>query len=267
MTQGAATTAVQTMADIVPDQATINWFAAGMQHVAADGSWLEPALAERLVAMPYTKRREEARLGRWTAKVTIARALGMEPNLATLRQIVIRNAPDGAPEAIVNGEPLNAVIAMTDRADWAVCSIIPGSERLGCDLELIEPRSAAFVQGYFTATEQARVAAADDPDLVANLIWSAKESALKVMRTGLRRDTRSVVVELLDSGEGEWLKLEVTADDGRRFPGWWIRFGSFVLTVAAAVPTAPPVSLVHPEPLRSACPGHTWMADPYSPSR
>ena len=34
-------------------------------------------------------------------------------------------------------------------------------------------------------------------DAVANLIWSAKESALKVLRTGLRRDTRSVDVSLL----------------------------------------------------------------------
>ena len=69
---------------------------------------------------------------------------------------------------------------------------------VGCDLELVEPRSALFVRDYFTAAERERVAAAParEHDELANLIWCAKESALKVLRTGLRRDTRSVEVEL-----------------------------------------------------------------------
>ena len=96
-----------------------------MQHVAPHDRWLEPALAERLAGMPYTKRREEARLGRWTAKSTRARALGLDPDHdETLRGISIVNAADGAPEAVVKGQPLDGVIAMTDRADWAVCALV-----------------------------------------------------------------------------------------------------------------------------------------------
>ena len=131
-----------------------------MQHVAPHERWLEPALAERLARMPYTKRREEARLGRWTAKSTIARALGLDPDRAdNLRGICIVNAADGAPEAIVEGQPLDGVIAMTDRADWAVCALLSGPCRIGCDLELAEPRSEAFVRDYFTSRERRQVAA------------------------------------------------------------------------------------------------------------
>lgn len=236
-----------------------------MQHIATDEGWVDPGLARRLATFPYTKRREEARLGRWTAKVTIARSLGLEPQLSTLRDIVVSNAPDGAPEASVVGRPLEAVIAMTDRADWAVCAVSPGSHRIGCDLELVEPRSTAFVRDYFTRDEQNCVAASRSPDLVANLIWSAKESALKVLRTGLRRDTRSVTVEVLDVEQAGWQQLAVVSEEGQRFPGWWIRFGRFLLTVTGEVPTTPPVSLEIPEPLRTAVPSHIWMADPYSP--
>jgi 4'-phosphopantetheinyl transferase len=236
-----------------------------MQHVAADPSWQEPALARRLSGMLYAKRRDEARLGRWTAKGTIARAYGINTAPDELRHIEVRNAPDGAPEALIKGKPLDAVIAMTDRADWAVCAIMAGSARIGCDLELVEPRSAAFVRDYFNPPEIASVAASANPDATANLIWSAKESALKVMRTGLRRDTRSVTVELdQETGEG-WHGLRVTAEEGHEFPGWWIRLGSFLLTMATEVATAEPISLEEPQPLQTANPSHAWMNKPYSP--
>jgi 4'-phosphopantetheinyl transferase len=236
-----------------------------MRQVAADPCWQEPDLARRLAGMPYAKRREEARLGRWTAKSTIARACGMNTATKELRHIVVRNAPDGAPEALIKGEPLDAVIAMTDRADWAVCAIMEGSARIGCDLELVEPRSAAFVRDYFNPGEVASVAASAEPDATANLIWSAKESALKVMRTGLRRDTRSVTVKLGDETGTGWNSLQVTAEEGQAFPGWWIRLGSFLLTITTEIPTAEPVSLEEPQPLRTAEPSHAWMDDPYSP--
>jgi 4'-phosphopantetheinyl transferase len=245
-------------------QAGVTWHSAGMQHIAPEQGWLDETLAGRLAKMPYTKRREEARLGRWTAKAAIARAVGIEPEPEALREIVVHNAADGAPQATVYGKPLDAVIAMTDRADWAVCAVLRGTDRIGCDLELVEPRSAAFVRDYFTRPEQDCVAASKDPDASANLIWSAKESALKVLRTGLRRDTRSVEVALLDGEQGGWSELAVTDRDGRRFPGWWIRYNSFLLTVVAEVPIQPPVSQQKPAPLQFAEPGHSWMENPVS---
>lgn len=240
------------------------WLACGVAEVPDDDYWLTPPEAERLNRMRYEKRRSEARLGRWTAKRTLARALGVHGDAAGLKGIVIRNAPDGAPYAVVDDAPAPFTIAMTDRADWAVCALIASHDRIGCDLELVEPRSDRFVEDYFTKAEQRTVRSGDIP-LLANLVWSAKESALKVMRTGLRSDTRSVEVRLGEDGSGPWYPLDVTTDDGRTFPGWWLRYGEFVLTVVGAVATPPPTSLQEPSPLATATPSHSWMHAPLRP--
>lgn len=244
------------------EDGVIHWHAQGMQHVPTGEAWMDERLATRLRALRFAKRRDESRLGRWTAKQTIALAAGIATDAAALREIHVLNAPDGAPEALHGEQPLAAVIAMTDRADWAVCAIMGGTARVGCDLELVEPRSAEFVADYFTAAEQRRVEASGDPALFANLIWSAKESALKVLRTGLRRDTRSVEVTVEDGPPGKWAPLSVQDLEGDRFPGWWLRCGSFILTVAAQRRTPPPVSLVEPPLLFSAEPGHAWLQNP-----
>ena len=233
-----------------------------MHQVAAGSGWMEERLATRLRSLRFAKRRNESRLGRWTAKQTIALATGVEPCAPALRDIHVINAADGAPEALYLNTPLDAVIAMTDRADWAVCAILAGTTRIGCDLELVEPRSAGFRRDYLTPAEQRRVEASGDVPLFANLVWSAKESALKVLRTGLRRDTRSVEVTLEDGADGGWAPLVVQDLEGDAFPGWWLRSGSFVLTIVAQRQTPPPVSLTEPSPLAVAEPAHAWMDDP-----
>ena len=240
---------------------SIVWHACGMAEVPIDDRWMDDVERNRFAAMRYPKRLTEARLGRWTAKNTVALAFGREPTMHALSDIRVRNAPDGAPELYVDDIHQPYVIAMTDRADWAVSALREGPERIGCDLELVEPRSRRFVEEYFTTTEVDAVEAGDH-DLMANLIWSAKESSLKVLRTGLRRDTRTVEV-VAEPGDGRtWTPLVVDVDGGvERHHGWWRRFGAFVLTVAAAVPVDPPVELIAPSPLASAVPGHAWMDD------
>ena len=241
--------------------AAIQWWSAGLEQLPGDDSWVDDAERHRFASMRYRKRRDEAKLARYTAKGTVARAVERPHDSNALASITVRNASDGAPEVWVDGQAAGLVIGMTDRADWAVSAVLEGSARIGCDLELVEPRSSSFVADYFTDAERDVVAISADRDLAANLIWSAKESALKVLRTGLRRPTRSVEVRLSEPTQG-WSPLEVRDVDGSVMPGWWIRFGDFVLTVAAAIPTAEPVSLETPPPLAAAIPGHSWMSSP-----
>lgn len=238
-----------------------------MGELPAHDDWLTPPEAERLQGLSFTKRREEARLARWTAKHALAGALRLDATQAhVLRKLVIRNASDGAPEVFMDDARAPLSISMTDRADWAVCTVIGGEHPIGCDLELVEPRSKAFVADYFTEAERRKIADAPAPDhdLLANLIWSAKESTLKVLRTGLRRDTRSVEVHA-DRSEREdgWCGLYATTTEGLSFTGWWRRFGPFILTYVSTYATMPPESLVEPSPLRHAVPGHSWLDDPY----
>ena len=154
-----------------------------MGEVPAHDDWLTAPEAQRLRGLPYTKRREEARLGRWTAKRAVARTLALSEDPDDLPEVVIRNASDGAPEVFLDGRRAPVAISMTDRADWAVCVVVRGPGPIGCDLELVEPRSPAFVADYFTPAEQARVTAEPDrSDLLANLTWSAKESRMRPSR-------------------------------------------------------------------------------------
>lgn len=242
----------------------VSWFSAGMDTLPDDDSWMDEAEATRIGSMGYSKRRLESTLSRHTAKTTLVRALDLEPTGSSMERITIRNASDGAPEAYLDGDEIDAVLAMTDRADWAVCAVLHGPVRVGCDLELVESRSDAFVRDYFTPAEQALTFETFDRDrhLRANLIWSAKESALKVLRTGLRLDTRTVEVRLPpEPASSGWNPLEVMGPDAV-FPGWWHRFGDFVLTIVAGAPVAEPVSLVDPPGLATAVPTHRWLEQP-----
>jgi 4'-phosphopantetheinyl transferase len=240
------------------DSTPLRWLALGEQHVPPGREWLSPLEADRAAGMRFAKRRNDFLVSRWTAKQALAYAL--HPAAADPHRVEVRPAPTGAPVAFVAGDPAPCSISLTDRAGWAVCLIGPPDRLVGCDLELVEERTPAFVADWFTPAERAVVAAHEtDHDLLANLIWSAKESALKVLQTGLRRDTRTVEVTLHDEQVGEWRALTVEAVEGAVFPGWWCRHGDFLLTVAADAPLAPPASLLSPEPLRDAVPTHSWM--------
>ena len=143
---------------------------------------------------------------------------------AALAGIEVRNAPSGAPYVCVDGTPIGVGVSISDRAGWAVCVTSPtGLPAVGCDLELVEPRSPGFVRDFLTVAEQhlvASCAAGDERDAVTNLIWSAKESALKVLRVGLRRDTRTLEVTPAAPRADGWGALTVQAVEGTVFSGW-----------------------------------------------
>ena len=162
---------------------TVRYLLVPIAEVPDGDDWLEPSEAAFQQSLHVPHCRSDWRLGRWAAKKALAAWLGypIPPD-----RIAIHPAPDGAPEILLDGEPAPAALSFSHRAGRALCMLAPEGTVLGCDLELIEPRSEAFIQDYFTANEQARVAASPETDrpLLANLLWSAKESALKALRTG-----------------------------------------------------------------------------------
>jgi 4'-phosphopantetheinyl transferase len=240
------------------------WLARGEQHLPGDRSWLSQSETDYVDGKRFTKRRTEFLVARWAAKQALGRVLSTPLTLDGLRRIEVRHAASGAPVACLDGEPVDLQISLTDRAGWAVCLVGVGSGRLGCDLELVEPRSDAFVRDYLTATERRYVEAAGDVtarSLAANLVWSAKESGLKVLTTGLRRDTRSVEVTAMTAADA-WAQLTVSTAEGQEFPGWWRRFGEFILTVAAEDALPAPTALEDPPLLDRARPTHSWLQEP-----
>lgn len=217
---------------------------------------------------------------------------------SSLARIEIRSAPSGAPEVffgnnlapaprskaqaqtltprlpVVGPGPAPVTISLSHRAGVAVCAVALSGGALGCDLEMIEPRSDAFVADYFTMEEQAlvgRASEADRPWLLA-LLWSGKESTLKVLGAGLRLDTRCVSVDgsgildlqseigmvtpadaqqpqqgpairNLETEIDKWRPLQVRHTDGQTFHGWWQHTGNLLRTLVAAPPPLPPILL------------------------
>lgn len=233
--------------------------------VPANNDWLSSNEAFRLNALRFPKRRADWRLGRWTAKCALSAYLDIPDAVESFSDIEILPAPDGAPEALLNGQPARVTISLSHSAGRAICAVASSNVRLGCDLEMVEPRGPAFIGDYFIATEQAGVARApaEKRDRLVTTLWSAKESALKALRAGLRLDTRSVIVDPLVpsfSREG-WSPLSVRyvgqapqedcLSSNRVFNGWWQDSDNIVRTLLAAPAPDAPILLKVPQWLKS----------------
>jgi 4'-phosphopantetheinyl transferase len=223
---------------------TAYWLEQTEAGVPDDPWWLSPA--ERLWSSHFRipKRRRDWLLGRWTGKLTLAALLD---GPQTLSAIEIRPAADGSPLAFVHGSSARWSISLTHRGGAAACAAGPSDTALGCDLEIIEPRSDAFLADYFSAGEAGLSARlhGNERFRLAALLWSAKESVLKALHAGLRLDPRSVHVEAagaLELEDDQWHGFS-SCVGGQSFEGWWQCRGGFVRTLAASPPPAPPVPL------------------------
>lgn len=229
------------------------WLVLVQRTSPPDGDgWLAAAEREHLAQLAAAPRRRDWRLGRWAAKAALGAALEQSGEQAAgpadLARLAVLAADDGAPLACLDGSPMPLCLSLSHRGGLAACTVAPAGTAVGCDLELVEPRSAGFVADYLTAAERATVAAAagaGEAAQVANLIWSAKESALKALRVGLTRDTRSVEVSLMDppggaAGADGWHRMQARDLAGDRiFTGWWRRIGSAAVLTLVVSPAAP----------------------------
>jgi 4'-phosphopantetheinyl transferase len=244
----------------------VYWLEQREADVPADNQWFSAGEVERLNAMRFPKRQADWRLGRWTAKRALSFYLNALGDRQSLASIEIRPAASGAPAVYIANRPAAAAISLSHCSGNALCAIAPLGTALGCDLELVEPRSDAFIADYFTAEEQglAAQASAADRTCLVNLLWSAKESALKALHQGLRLDTRSVTVSLPEDtttpksveetraanpnpalGQccSVWHPLEVRCAGGEAFRGWWQQTGSLLRTLVAAPAPSSPIAL------------------------
>lgn len=223
----------------------VYWLEQNESDVAEHNNWLGPRELVRLDGFRVPKRRIDWRLGRWTAKCAVAAWKQLPFDSSTLAKIEIRASDSGAPEVFMTDQPAGVTLSLSHRAGISACAVSEAA-RLGCDLELTEPRSDGFVEDYFTLAERDLIVRAwpEDRFRLIALLWSGKESALKAMRQGLRLDTRCVVVrpELAHSPNC-WTPLQVHADRGDSFQGWWKEDHSVVRTLVADPPPNQPTLL------------------------
>jgi 4'-phosphopantetheinyl transferase len=250
------------------------WIAHGESELPSTDDWLSVRESAHVATIRFTKRHREYLTRRWTAKRAVAAVLGLGHTPTSLARVEIRNRDTGAPYVEVDREPAAIELSLSDRAGWAVCVVGPAAGSLagtaagslGIDLEVVEPRTDRFVTDYFTATEAEYVLglpAGEPRDEAANLIWSAKEAALKLQQVGLRADTRTVEVTLDRTVRVDgWSALVVTGSSGEAMPGWWRRDGVFLATIAFADERPPPQLLHGGADLSGAEPLHSWVDRP-----
>ncbi|HYN65849.1 MAG TPA: 4'-phosphopantetheinyl transferase superfamily protein [Ornithinibacter sp.] len=261
------------VADRPHEAAERHWWA-GHEDALPEGlEWLSARERARLDAMRFTKRRNEYLLRRWVGKRTVAARVGLATDPAALARIEVLNRMTGAPYVAIEGAEGQWDISLSDRAGCAVAVIGASGAgepaALGIDLEVVEPRSDEFVTDFLTRAEQdwVRGPAAADPrlgqDAAANLVWSAKEAALKVLRVGLRADTRSVEITVGSEPRADgWAPFTAARRGGPVMPGWWRRDGVYLLTVSAQGHLDPPRVLPGATDVARATPVHSWVGSP-----
>ena len=210
------------------------WLTQTIADVPENHDWLSEKESSILGRLRFEKRRNDWLLGRWTAKRAICASHHLEK--AGLGQLEILAAEDGAPEAFWKGKSANVSISISHSNARSLCAVGPRGGSIGCDLEQIKDRDDLFIKDYFTRNERELCRSAPlEKALIANLIWSAKESVLKAVRASMRLDTRSVLIcpEFRESKDC-WNKWTGRClEPSRSFYGWWAVWDGYVYTLVA----------------------------------
>lgn len=219
------------------------WLTRSQPEVHAGDGWLGASERAAVARLTLVKRRSDWRLGRYTAKAAAAAFLAVEDG-----RIEIIASTAGAPVAVLDGARAQHELSLSHRAGRAVAVVAPPGPAVGCDIELVEPRSAAFVRQWFVDAERALVESAPPGERpwLANLIWSAKEAATKAIGEGLRLDVARARVTFglgeASPGTDGWRPLGVRwGDDGATVQhGWFRREPEWVIAVVGGGSGSPP---------------------------
>jgi 4'-phosphopantetheinyl transferase len=206
-------------------------------------NWLSGRERSALARLRQPKRREDWRLGRWTAKTALALPEDLDETPDVLSGIEIWTEPTGAPVLIRWDERIPYVMSLSHSNQVALCCLAEEGALLGCDVEWVAPKSDPFLYEFFTPEERMQVAsgAGFDRDAILSVLWCAKESALKALGCGLHIDPFRLRVSLGDlSAEEEWGRLSVSMGPSRSFTGWWRIGQGFAWAVVAFPECAPP---------------------------
>lgn len=240
----------------------LRWLTTACDEAPGDDTWLSSHERARLEAMRVPKRRADFRGGRWAVKRALREAIennseregedksedkgereaGFEiADRLDWKEIDVRAAEDGSPFAVLPSGPAPFAVSIAHAGGWALAVVGARDAIFGADIEVVEPRSAAFIDDYFTDAERAWIAQQEEAhrDEAVTLLWSAKESALKAIREGLREDTREVEVTLpegafplLDAPVFKPLRV-IARSRGRVFCGAAARDSARVITIVA----------------------------------
>ena len=207
--------------------------------------WLAGQELAVLEGLSFPKRRSDWLLGRWTAKSAL---ILLDPSAARSPSDWCIQADDrGAPAVLLRGRAAKIRISLSHSQGRSLCLLAAGARRIGCDLEKVEHRSRSFEETWFTPGELDWLGEYRNTErnVMVTLTWSAKESVLKVIRKGLKADTRRIDIrQPATAADGGWARFEALDHErDETFLGWWRLQDGMVCSTACKRPFREPIAL------------------------
>ena len=120
--------------------------------------------------------------------------------------------------------------SLSHSGERVLCAL--SDEAVGADIQQLRPYNPALVRRFFTAEEGAWLEEQRERDLAFSLLWSLKESYVKLLGSGLAGvHLDSFTVELLPDGRARI--------DGSNAKLWYAVYDGYVMAVCSDAYTAP----------------------------
>lgn len=197
--------------------------------------YLIPTELERYKSFKFEKRQREWLNGRLIAKSLLKKIFPEQP----LSRMSIENELQGAPFYAIDQKRQPGSLSISHSGGVTCAAFCPNVMlSVGIDVEKVETRPTGFAQDYFTTREITFITDKTQADhqFWETLTWSIKESALKALKIGLRRDTREIEIgfdhDQAISG-GEWIPAKVMdlKNPPTQWQGWWKVMDETVITI------------------------------------
>ena len=176
----------------------------------------QPATLEKIDTYKSSVNRQRKLLGEMLAYKGLQQCFGIKPE-----DIIFEYGPKGKP-VLKNGKDM--FFNITHSGDWVVCGV--SDREIGVDIEVLKKARMNVAGRFFTAKELDKLSSLADKeqDDYFYLLWTAKESYLKYLGTGLTKPLNSFdviceegVISVNESDFSLQLKFsEVHIDDSHK---------------------------------------------------
>ena len=140
---------------------------------------------------PSTKRKNDFIIGRYTAKQALNAI-----HRSSLSQINIMPGSFGQP--ILKYPEIPFEISISHKANYAVALLFPKEQPMGVDIEIILDTNRKFLLDQFTAYERLAFCNHKQSAKAIAMLWSAKESLSKALKTGLTLNLDIMEIDHID---------------------------------------------------------------------
>ncbi len=206
----------------------IHWVLTQAGPGLASGCYLTATEIQSGRRYRHPERHRQWMLGRATAKyLLMQRATPLDLSIQASNDFEILRNPNGWPQLQDrHGRNLPVSLTISHRDELAFSAVCRDNlGNLGADIEIIAPKNASMLEDFYTPEERNWIQSQASPHqaLTATLIWSAKESILKAIKTGLMENTK--IIRLIPNEDvsqpgNRWNQIQAVIRQ-QTIPVWW----------------------------------------------